>query len=316
MWKLSKVSFSFIVIFAALTLASLALSPTAYGYEGYPSLKIGVGARELAMGSSGVAGAIGANASFFNPALISGYKDFRAHLSYTRWFLDSQRSAAFFVRHLPKFNVGFGLVGFDAGKLEYRDDKPTENPSGYFGAEDITLFGSIAAQLDSKTSGGVSLKFYYEKIYLESAAGFGLDFGLSYRLGPRFNLGFSLTNFSSLLSFKVENFSLPTTARLGCAFTLPVSLPIILTQDLSFLVYSKDLKSSTGVEIGIQKNIFLRAGYRLISQYQERYSIVDATEGLSVGLGLKVKGFGIDYAYLPFGLGLGSTHHFSINLSH
>ncbi len=309
MSRLSKVNFA-----VRTAIVALALSCLGYAYEGYPSLKIGVGARELAMGSTGVASAGGANASFFNPALIGSFTNFRAHLSHTRWFLDSQRSAAFFARPISKLNLGLGIVGFDAGKLEFRNDQPTEEPLGYFGAQDLALFASLAGKLDPKTSGGLSLKFYYEKLYLASAAGFGLDFGLCYRMTPQLTWGFSITNFSSLLTFKAEPISLPTNAKLGCSLTLPFRLPITLAQDLTFFFYSRDLKSSTGLEIGIHKNIFLRAGYRLLSQYQREYKLLDPTEGLSVGLGLKLKGLSLDYAYLPYGLDLGSTHHLSLNI--
>lgn len=296
----------------ALAVLGLVVLPCS-GYEGFSTLKIGVGARELALGGTGVADAPGANASYFNPALIARSREFQGHLSYTRWFLECQRSAGFVVRPLDRFNLGFGVVGFDAGRLEYRADIPTEDPQGYFGAQDLACFATVAARLDPKTTGGISLKVYYQKVYLESATGAGLDFGLTYALTPRFRWGLSLTNFSTLLALRYENYSLPTTARLGCSFALPGPLPVTLTEDLSYFVNSKDLKSSTGAEIAIQRMLFLRAGYRILSRFENRYRLLDPTQGLSAGLGLRVKRLRLDYAFVPYRLNLGATHHLSVN---
>ena len=133
-------------------------------YTGFSSLRIIPSARECAMGGAGVISAIGPSAMYYNPALTAALKSFAVNINYTKWFLDTYEQSVFLTRPLPYFNLGLGLVNFNAGELEYRPDHPTENPYGEFNPVDFNFYLNLSRSA-AKMAYGISARVYYEKIY-------------------------------------------------------------------------------------------------------------------------------------------------------
>jgi hypothetical protein len=108
------------------------------------------------------------------------------------------------------------------------------------------------------------------------------------------------------MKFEDEKFNLPTLYKIGGAYSghenyfkgsFILSLDLVKPRD-------NDLKIHLGGEYTYKDMFILRSGYQI--GYDEK--------NISLGLGLKIKKYSIDYAFVPFSSDLGNSHRFSINL--
>lgn len=275
--------------------------------SGLASLKICPGVREAAMANTGVASAQGPHAIYFNPATISFYHNFLANIYYAKWFLDSHHQSLFVTRPTRIFNIGFGVVNFSYGKVEHRDTKPTDEPIDYFIPQDYSLFLTLSRALDDRTAIGVSGKFYYQKIFDKTVSSGGLDIGLRFDIMPKLSLGFSIINFGSTLRYLREKFWLPTEAKAGVSYKLPIGNHYLIgAVDFSYLPYDKKFNNGIGTEFGLNNFLFLQGGVRPFSE----------TNKISTGFGFKLTNFRIEYSFSPYTYGLGVTHRFSLGFGY
>lgn len=299
MFKPLKISRLFILLTSILTIT--------FGDSGLASLKIVPGVREAGMANTGVASAQGPQAIYFNPAAISRYNNFMANLYYAKWFLDTHHQSLFVVRPLKIFNIGFGVVNFSYGEVENRDNKPTEEPIGYFNPQDYSFFLTLSRALDNRTAIGVSGKFYYQKIFDKTTSAGGIDVGLKFDVMPKMALGFSIINFGSTMRYIREKFWLPTEAKAGASYNLPLgNQSLIGALDLSYLPYDKKFSAGIGAEFALNNLLFLRAG---VSPFSE-------TGKISSGLGIKLNKFRLEYSFNPYTENLGATHRFSVGFGY
>jgi len=284
-------------------------------YSSYSSLRITPSARECALGSTGVVAASGPVAIYYNPALSSELKSFAITINYAKWLLDTYEQSLFITRPLSYFNLGFGIVNFNAGNLEYRLDHPTEDPSGYFTPNDFNFFLNISRAVTKNnytTQFGFSGRYYYQKISEYSATGFGVDAGLAFIISPNLKVGFSLTNFGTSMKFVREHFSLPTKFLTGIGYDVDLaksnrSPRLKITSDLGYWLHEKKLNLNTGLEFSVQEKYFLRVGYKFNNIANNQYS---------AGFGVIVKKIRLEYAYNPYNLDLVCTHHFSFGVGY
>lgn len=294
--KNNKIFILFILIFSI-----------AFGESGFSSLKISPGTREAAMAGAGVANALGPQAIYYNPAAISQYTSLSANLYYAKWFLDTHHQSLFIVRPTKLFNIGIGVVNFSYGEVENREDKPTEEPIGYFNPQDYSFFLTLSRVLDERTAIGVSGKFYYQKIFDQTANGGGVDVGMRFNLIPNMMLGFSVINFGTMMRFQRESFWLPTEVKAGLSYDLAlIENGLIGSCEISYFPYDKKVNLGVGAEFGFRKFVFLRAGIRPLSE----------TNKISVGIGIKPNNFRIEYTFSPYTYNLGITHRFSVGIGY
>ena len=294
-----KISRLFIFVTAILTVT--------FGSSGLTSLKIVPGVREAGMANTGVASAQGPQAIYFNPAAISRYNKFLANLYYAKWFLDMHHQSLFVLRPMKIFNIGFGVVNFSSGKVENRDNHPTDEPSGYFYPQDFSLFLTLSRALDNRTAIGISGKFYYQKILDKTTSGGGVDAGLKFDVMPKMALGFSIINFGSTLRFIREKFWLPTEAKAGVSYNFPLGNQNLTgALDLAYLPYDKKFSAGVGAEFALNNFLFLRGGLRPFSE----------TGKISSGLGVKLNNFRVEYSFSPYSENFGTIHRFSVGLGY
>lgn len=152
-------------------------------------LKIGVGARQSAMGEASIALVRDVNAVFWNPANISGIESFEASFSYIRWIADLN-----YVAGAAGYRLGtLGVLGVHAASLDY-GDIPEALASGATGAADTRTGRSVsggdvlagltfAREFTDRLSIGVGGKFIRETLFEYSSATFAWDVGTNYDLG-------------------------------------------------------------------------------------------------------------------------------------
>ncbi|HEX9974098.1 MAG TPA: PorV/PorQ family protein [bacterium] len=318
------------------------------GIAGASILKVGVGAKAVAIGSAVTTITGDVNQLFWNPAGIS-LPDGKTQVtfSYNQWIADLNHNA-FAVGH------SFGKWGTVAlgGMMSGVDDIPairdlqpglkdveyaTSETFGY----NATVIGlSYAKQFTDKLSMGLTAKYYGEKIDVETISAFAVDFGAIYFIGYRdLAIGARIQNIGSDLKYYYVPFSLPIMFSFGTSMSMIKSDVL----DLKGLVdIAKPIDGEqmvlTGVEATLVKNIFFRTGYKFNYQDikdkfgarnsyqrienvtrdhwwdQKEYARTD--EGLSFGVGIQLPydqyTLCIDYTNTSFSL-LDNVNRFSLS---
>jgi len=278
----------------------------AAGKTGLSFLKIGAGARASAIGEAFVATADDASGLFWNPAGSAFIGQRQVHMTHTEWIQGIANEVVSLALPTSIGTIGVAAALNNVDGLERRQIASAE-PLGDMSAHDF-LFGlSFARKLNDRFAVGFAAKYLYEKIYVETASGLAVDLGLRY-LTTLHGLwvGASVRNFGFMDKMVEERIALPTTIRVGGAWTLPTSFlrqQLLLAAD--YVTVVDDVSYfSMGSEFRPLSQLVLRAGFQ--SGRDDR--------GLSAGLGLKLNRWMADYAYVPFASDLGTTQRISFTV--
>jgi len=309
------------------------------GRSGAAFLEIGVGAREVALGSAVTSLANDANQIFWNPAgtALAGDQKLSVALSYGSWIADLSYSAAALGYNLDQFGtvtVGvqvFGVSDIPANRQNgYEDpllqDLVTDNEtSATFNYTDLAFNVSYARYFFDRLTLGATFKVINESIDGESAGAIGFDFGSVYRVGVAgWQIAARLSNLGTEMQFYNQSNPLPLTFSIGTSI-YPVNTErtrVMLTVDTTKPIDSQQLLYG-GAEVSLYDLLFLRAGYKFnYSEAEdggtsERDAIKTSIEGVSLGGGLQyeVGGYAValDYAFTQMDL-LDNVHRFTLRL--
>ncbi|HID95388.1 MAG TPA: PorV/PorQ family protein [Candidatus Latescibacteria bacterium] len=274
------------------------------GTTGMAFLKIGVGARAVAMAGAYTAVAGDQTTSYWNPAGLAKIKGRDVSLMHTQWLQGIRYEYGGLATGNGRRAFSISLAFNSAGELERRTG-PTRQPLGTFNVYDVMLGLSSAWSVSNNFDIGITGKFLYEKIYIESASGVAFDAGLLYQTPVTgLNLGLSVRNLGRTNRMREERIKLPKELNLGASYKFSDPFGDILVC-LDLRVPDDYWKSiQAGIEYSFLDLFSLRVGYQ--TGYQER--------NISAGLGIRFAGWRIDYAWVPYYLDLGDTHRFSLRL--
>jgi len=275
------------------------------GATGLAFLKLGVGARAGGMGGAFSAISDDATATFWNPAGLT-YSRAQVAFTHTEWLQDITNE--FLAITFPAFRGTLGLSFYanNVGGIERRLN-PSEEPIGTVEANDVALGLSYATSISSSLKAGLTVKYLYEKIFIESAAGYAFDFGLI--LQPFSNplqLAVVAQNFGSMDKLRAESINLPKTVRLGVSYLFAldgIGGKVLLAAD-GVKVIETDFRGSFGAELQFKSQLAVRVGYQTGLSRQ----------AFGGGLGLKMNRYHLDYGFIPFDSNFGDTHRFSFAL--
>ncbi len=305
---------------------------------GMKFLTVATDARMSAMGEAATAQEGSAASMFFNPSGLASLTT-TADLSFgqVNWIADIKYfhgSAA-----VSPARGKYGVVGFSVLSVNYGDFKGTIRDVSEKGYKDTGLFSpsamavgiGYARALSMKCAVGGVVKYvtqdlgssivgfdnqggYRRKEYEEGVLAY--DFGILYRTGFRsLNFGMCVRNFAQEVRYEVEGFQLPLTFKIGLAMDVMDLFPglrlgedaLLLSVDAS---HPRDYPEQLGfgAEYVLMNTLALRAGY----------AFPNDEHGFSAGFGLQQRlggvGFGLDYAYTPFGL-FNEVHRFTVRLA-
>lgn len=305
---------------------------TKTGSAGAQFLKIGVGARYLAMGEASVASTGDAFSLYWNPAALGEIEGNQFALAHTNWVLDITLNYFAYARRVEGIGVlAVGITALNVPEQEITTVLQQDGTGLFFDANSYAVTVGFARELTNKFTFGASFKYINESIANERATGFGIDMGTILHTGLRsLRLGMNISNLGGNMRFSgpnltdqlqngnnttdvqivVEESSLPLIFRVGVAYDLQLTSTQRLTL-ASELKHPNDNveQGSLGLEYGFNERFFLRSGYKI--NYDE--------EDLTFGAGLQTP-FGeesllsIDYAWVDLGR-LSATHRFSLNVS-
>lgn len=301
------ISLGLIVLFVGSCLAG------GIGTTGAQFLKIGTGARPVAMGCAFSAVADDLNAIYWNPAGLAAQKDRQISASYHKYFQDVNIGFMGYSQNIfDRGTLGVGLNYLSVSDIEKRI-ADTDEPDGEFGASDSAVYISYG---DEKILGkylegllvGFNLKFIHQKIEDETAQSYAFDIGTLYKTPiQNFTASLGIYNFGSKVKFVDESDPLPLNIRLGLAYRL-FNNTLLLAADVDDYIIDERIYTQIGAEYSFRQILLVRAGYKLGMDSNK----LGESTGLGTGIGFNIWNIMLDYAYAPFGE-LGDTHRVSVS---
>jgi hypothetical protein len=305
------------------------------GISAFQFLKLGVGARGVAMGESFVAIADDASALYWNPAGIAQFRDNQVIASHTEYVVDIRHDFLGIVYHLDEANAfGASFCSLHMDDIEITTEMQPTGTGRYFSFGDVAVGVTYARRMTDQFSFGITARYAEETLDVLSMRSVMMDLGTYYWTGlgsTRFAV--AIANFgadvrpkgtiarvdkSSVSTF--QSFSLPTVFKLGFAFDPMNDEEQKLTASLQ-LNHPNDNAEHfrIGVEYSWRQLFYVRGGVkRTIGQpifAEDATSEEDLTVGAGVAVPLGFSRVNADYAFASFSR-LGSTHRISLSFTY
>ena len=205
-----------IIISAAL------IFPQSAGNTGLSFLKLGFGARNIAMGDAGAAASNDVTAINYNPAVLAGLENTQLTFMHNSWIQDVRSELGgvkFDLFSLP-FAIGFNVTTIsDIQVREVAGDAISTFNGNYFSGSISTGFNLI-----DNLAFGTTIKYLYEGLLNDESEGIGFDFGLKYKTNIEgLYASAVIKNLGSMSPLRNEKTKLPAEIRIGPAYeiTLP-----------------------------------------------------------------------------------------------
>lgn len=311
-----------IIIFLLVLVLSLIITSSVVaggfnksGRTAFQFLKIGVGARQTALGEASITSVRDINSIFWNPAGITGVQAREASFSYNHWFADMDYLAGAAGIRLK----GIGVVGISYAVLNYGDLQEALTPivggssdsrtGNLFTGHDLMAGLSFAREFTDQLSIGATVKIVQEKLFTYTVNLLAFDVGTNYDIAYKgLRLAMSAQNFGSSVKWlensnRDEGYDIPLIYRIGFSFNLIHQKEGFFTAGVRHqvrlnmeAVHTNDYgdRFHFGGEYWYNDFIALRAGYRI--NYDEG--------NFSFGIGVKhrVSNFdvGLDFAYVSY----------------
>ncbi|MEZ5360070.1 MAG: PorV/PorQ family protein [Candidatus Zixiibacteriota bacterium] len=323
MKKVTIFSIAFLVLLGGLATAD---EFSKVGSVGAQFLKIGVGSRYQGIGEASVAVVDDAYSLYWNPAGLAYIEGSDLTFTNVNWVTDVSLNYVGFGTRIEDFGtIGFAATLLTMGEMDVTTVDEPNGTGETFNASSFALTAGYAKLLTTRLAFGASIKYIYEKIYNESAAGVAFDFGTQLNTGFRsLRIGMNISNMGSDMKFdgpdlnasletsgdgriQVDTYDLPLTFRLGLAYDFINDEQNRWTMSFEAKHPNDDeQQASIGGEYSFQDKYFLRAGYKL--NYSE--------QGLTLGAGILTPlsertEFSADYSWADFGR-LDNIHRFSL----
>lgn len=264
-------------------------------------LKLPVDSRVVALGEAGTAYIDNAAALYYNPAGLGKIQKADFRFMHNMWLLGMNHeyfATGFNIKRVGSFGLSINYWGSGAiPSITIRGDT-----IGEFTAYDWTVNIGYGKELGDFCF-GTGLKYVSEKNDSFGGSCFGFDMGAMYNTPIKgLQAGLSCANLGTQIELDSTAYPMPLLFRLGWRYALP-GPALAITQDF-ILSNADNLGIGLGAEYWTAQVLALRLGYRTGPGYE-------GFSGLRAGLGIFIKGFGIDYAYAPYGK-LGMSNRFTI----
>ena len=258
-------------------------------------LKIGVGARNVALGETG-ATEKGVDAAYWNPAGLAVLPSPAAGFMHARQFDDVTFEHFAFAYPGTCGTWGISADYLTMDNIEKYDNTGTKMNQSYR-PSDMAVSLSYARML-GRIPWGVNLKYIRSAIDDAAADAYAVDTGLLFdRYLPKdFSGGFSAQNIGTSMKFIQEAYPLPLNMRMGLSWRATPRVTIVADANKAS---DTDIAGNGGVEylLPVGKNISIapRAGYKTSVKG------IDGMAGITAGIGIVVNAITFDYALVSYG---------------
>lgn len=282
-----------LMLFLCLALPVWAGAGGSYGFE---FLKLGGGARPLAMGGAYAAAGDDVSSIYYNPAGLSRVSHNQFMTMSNSWLLDMSQTLAGVAVPTAYGVIGVGYSSLGSGDIQGYG--ATGEVGAVFNTYSSAMVLSLGRSVNSNLSWGVGLRAVSERLQDYTASTSALDAGVQYRVNPELMLGASVMNLGGTARFVSEEAGLPTSYRAGAAYaTRLFSERVNLAVDV--VNYPDAAGLNLGLEYIVRELLALRVG--------------SSAGALRAGLGISANLLAVDYAYWAHG-DLGATHQLSLSI--
>ena len=286
----------------------------------YNFLRIDVSARAAAMNGSFVSMKDDPNVIFYNPASLGTLTIPRVSVSYLDHLMDVSSGTLSYAQHIAGIgNVGAGIIYIDYGSFNRTD--ASLNVLGTFGAKELAFVAGISTQYDDDILLGINAKYIYSSIAEYTSNAIAADVGFLYEIpSQNLTIGGSILNMGTQLhTYNGVAESLPLDIKLGLT-KRPEHLPVFLNIDFHRLqesgerFFDRFSNFTVGAEFFMSSSLRLRAGYNNKQHKELKMGTSAGLAGFSLGVGLILKEYQIDYAYNSYGH-MDGLHRFSLGIN-
>jgi len=301
------------------------------GISAFQFLKLGIGARGVAMGESFVAVANDASALFWNPGGLVQFSDNQAIASHTEYVVDIKHDFFGFVYHVSDQDaLGASFSSLHMEDMEVTTEAQPTGTGRFFSFGDVAVGLSYSKKMTDQFSFGATVRYVEETLDVLKMRSVMVDLGTYYWTGlgsTRFAVVISnfgadvaprgtVTEYDGTPVSSFQSFSLPTVFKLGIAMDPISDDDQRLTTSLQ-LNHPNDNSEHfrVGMEYSWRNSFFLRAGVKRTIGQPLLGSDATSEESFSLGAGVQVPiGISVvnaDYAFSQFSR-LGSIHRISL----
>lgn len=287
------------ILLTLLTLSELGQANTGLQFLTFSQLPRGTALGEAFTAVSGDITAAG-----FNPAGLAGLENIQFAFMHKAWIQDIYLDYGGLAVPVARSVFNLGLLVNSIPGIEIRNSATSE-PLGTTDARDVSLSLGWSKKL-AKFDLGLAGKILYEKIHLSSASGWAADFGAQYSY-KQWRFGAAVLNWGADMKFDKDEFPIATQVRAGASWLVPQQFMQGSWLFLADIVKPEGFDShlSLGMEYNYQKQFSARLGYKTGQNRESNFAF---------GLGIKVKKYAVDYAFIPFKSDLGSSHQIALIL--
>lgn len=298
--------------FLFLIYSTLAISGQAQtGNTIYRFLEVVPSAQAAALGGNHVA-LFNNQASHFylNPAYLTPESSQSVSATFVNYLADARYGFANASYHVPSLGtVGVGLRYFGYGDLQLLDENG--NQLGDFSAGDLAISTALSTQLSKKMFAGGGIQFIHSSYQVYRSTALTGSAGLYYLdKEADFSAGLSIRNLGDQLSaYNGLREDIPFDVSVGFSkkpdrfpFRLNVTIRQLNNRYLRVLgetetpSFLENLARHTifGGEASLGQHVMLRLGYNRYAQEQARSNENFDFSGLSMGVGITIKGIIVD----------------------
>ncbi len=274
-------------------------------------LKIGVSPRGTAMGDAYIAVVNGAEATYYNSAMLAWSKGVDVVFNHNKWFAGINHEFAAVAINLDAIGViGVSVTGLYTDEMKVTTPLQPEGTGETFYAGNYRFGLTYSRFLTDRVSIGVTASLLRMSLYKDfTADAAALDIAAQYVSDFRgFRFGMQIINFGTNVQFVNEAYPLPT------SFVFGFGINALEMQDQSVLLSFSAIKPNEGrpqamfgLEWQYANMFFLRGGYKL------NHSVADYSFGGGVRMDLSGYDVRVDYSYSNYLL-LGAAHRFGFGL--
>ncbi len=307
------------------------------GANGAAFLNVGVGAKNVALGSATTALSNDVNQVFWNPAGVA-LKDetMQVSFNYNKWFAELNHNSAAISYNVP--NIGtfaLGVITFGASDIPADRDFYPNNPELWpyqvddkstdtYNYLDMAVSLTYSRYLLDNLSIGVTAKFINEAIDEKNASAVAFDLGTCYDIGIyNWKVAARMNNLGSDMTFYDFPTALPLVFSVGTS-VVPINedyAKLFLTMD-AIKFQDGPQYFFAGGEVTVMDLVSFRGGYKFNysdtkddgTSWRPQYETT--IEGFSAGLGVKIPipeyNISLDYSYTDMKL-FDGIHRISLN---
>ncbi len=269
-----------------------------------PYLRMGYGAKGMAMGGTGTAYMNDITATYWNPAGLAKIADYQVGIDYADG-LSADRATNYAGMGM-RFKYGYMAISWlNSGVTGIDGYDDFGNSTGDYDVQDNNINLSLATRT-GKFLWGSSIKMLFDNINDESKSGFGLDFGAMYEMNEYLTFGAHIRDLYS----NFDEVQIPMQYNLGVAVFPMKGLTVSgdLRQEESSdeitvhmgAEYWTNVGTDTGIGAGLgtMRNTSDATWEDMLSQIQAGVRIGANDGQFTAGFGIRFKMIEMNYGYV------------------